>query len=110
MQPKRVGTPIVHFPSTSKIYSEPYGSVLIAAPWNYPLQLALKCLWQDASLRKLRGSQTINYSPATVCLIKKIITENFPPEYISVAETVMRSIRICWISRLTIFSLPVAPR
>ena len=39
MQPKRVGTPIVHFPSTSKIYSEPYGSVLIMAPWNYPLQL-----------------------------------------------------------------------
>lgn len=40
-KPKRVGTPIVHFPSVSTIYREPYGSVLIMSPWNYPVQLTL---------------------------------------------------------------------
>ena len=40
-KPKRVGTPIVHFPSVSTIYRKPYGSVLIMSPWNYPVQLTL---------------------------------------------------------------------
>ena len=36
---KRVKTPMMHFLSTSKIYNEPYGIVLIMSPWNYPLGL-----------------------------------------------------------------------
>ena len=86
MQPKRVGTPIVHFPSSSKIYSEPYGSVLIMAPWNYPLQLALVPLAGCIAAGNCAVVKPSNYSPATSAVIKKIITENFPPEYISVAE------------------------
>ncbi|HWT27320.1 MAG TPA: aldehyde dehydrogenase family protein, partial [Mobilitalea sp.] len=43
-KPKKVMTPIVHFPSQSRIYSEPYGIVLIMAPWNYPFQLAIEPL------------------------------------------------------------------
>ena len=80
MQPKRVGTPIVHFPSSSKIYSEPYGSVLIMAPWNYPLQLALVPLAGCIAAGNCAVVKPSNYSPATSAVIKKIITENFPPE------------------------------
>ena len=32
--PKRVGTPLVHFHSTSRILVEPLGTVLIMSPWN----------------------------------------------------------------------------
>ena len=32
------------FPSKSKIYKEPYGVVLIIAPWNYPFQLLMSPL------------------------------------------------------------------
>ena len=40
-RPKRVATPLSNFPSKSLIYREPYGSVLIMSPWNYPFQLTL---------------------------------------------------------------------
>ena len=37
--PKRVRTPLYLFPGKSKIQKEPYGSVLILGPYNYPVQL-----------------------------------------------------------------------
>lgn len=40
-KPKRVPTPLAHFPSSSKIYASPYGVAAVLSPWNYPLQLAL---------------------------------------------------------------------
>lgn len=39
--PKRVRTPLFLFPAKSYIYKEPYGVVLIIAPWNYPVSLSL---------------------------------------------------------------------
>jgi aldehyde dehydrogenase (NAD+) len=40
-KPKRVFPSLLNFPSKDYIYKEPYGKVLIIAPWNYPFQLAL---------------------------------------------------------------------
>ncbi|ASI34568.1 MULTISPECIES: aldehyde dehydrogenase [unclassified Exiguobacterium] len=40
-KPKRVGTPLLHIGSKSDIHYEPYGNVLVIAPWNYPFQLAV---------------------------------------------------------------------
>ena len=40
-KPKRVRASGLNFPSKDYIYSEPYGTVLIIAPWNYPFQLAV---------------------------------------------------------------------
>ena len=39
--PKRVRTPLFLFPAKSYIYKDPYGVVLIIAPWNYPVSLSL---------------------------------------------------------------------
>lgn len=38
---KKVRGNLINFPSKSYIYKEPLGTVLILAPWNYPLQLSL---------------------------------------------------------------------
>lgn len=38
---KRVKTSILNLYSRGYIYTEPFGVVLIVAPWNYPLQLSL---------------------------------------------------------------------
>lgn len=86
MKPQRASTPLVHFPSTSRIYSEPYGSVLIMSPWNYPLQLALVPLAGCLAAGNCAVIKPSNYSPATSAVIKEIITESFPPEYVSVTE------------------------
>lgn len=40
-KPKRVRTPLAHFPSSSKVYPSPLGVAAVLSPWNYPLQLAL---------------------------------------------------------------------
>ena len=39
VKPKKVLPSILNFPSSDYIISEPYGKVLIIAPWNYPFQL-----------------------------------------------------------------------
>ena len=33
-RPRRVRTPLMHFPAVSRVYPEPYGLVLVKAPWN----------------------------------------------------------------------------
>src|SRR5690606_30575829 len=40
-RPERVPSSLTNFPSTDKIYKEPYGTVLVISPWNYPFQLAM---------------------------------------------------------------------
>jgi aldehyde dehydrogenase (NAD+) len=41
LKPKRVRAPMPLQPAKAMIYREPLGVVLIIAPWNYPIQLAL---------------------------------------------------------------------
>lgn len=43
-EPKRVRASLLTFPSKDYIYKEPYGNVLIIAPWNYPFLLAIEPL------------------------------------------------------------------
>lgn len=38
---KRVRSNLINIPSKSYIYKEPYGCVLVIAPWNYPFQLSV---------------------------------------------------------------------
>ncbi|MFZ2538521.1 MAG: aldehyde dehydrogenase [Oscillospiraceae bacterium] len=81
-KPTRVRTPITHFPSSSYVYSEPYGVVLILSPWNYPFQLALSPLvgaiaTGNCAILKVSKS-SVNVSNA----IDKIISETFDEDYI----------------------------
>ena len=41
VKPRKVSTPMVHWPAKSFVYYEPFGSVLVIAPWNYPFQLSV---------------------------------------------------------------------
>ena len=83
---RRVKTPITHFLSGSRIYKEPYGVVLIIAPWNYPFQLALVPLVGAIATGNCSIIKPSNYSPNTSAIIKKIINACFSPEYIGVIE------------------------
>jgi aldehyde dehydrogenase (NAD+) len=44
MRPERVSTPIFVQPGKSRIHKEPYGVVLVIAPWNYPFGLVMSPL------------------------------------------------------------------
>ena len=86
LKPKRVRTPLAQFPSTSKTYKEPYGNILIIAPWNYPFQLALAPLVGAIACGNCAIIKPSNYSPATSSIIKKLIEDTFDESYVAVIE------------------------
>lgn len=83
MQPKRVNTPLTFFPSSSRIYQEPLGTVLIISPWNYPFNLVIMPL-----IAAIAGGNTVilkpsELAPETEIVINRLISETFEPGYIA---------------------------
>lgn len=81
-KPKRVKTPLMHFPSQSKIYKEPLGTVLVIAPWNYPFQLALTPL-----IGAIAAGNTVIVKPSelashTAAVIQRLIENTFSPHHV----------------------------
>ncbi len=83
---KKVRTPVTQFPSASRIYKEPYGIVLIMAPWNYPLQLSLAPLAGAIAAGNCMILKPSEYAPCSSKVIGKVIREVFPEKYIAVVE------------------------
>lgn len=84
MQPQKVETPLLFFPSTSTIFSDPLGIVLTMGPWNYPFLLLMTPL-----ISSIAGGNTTILKPSdeaihTGRVIEKIIKETFDESYIAV--------------------------
>jgi len=62
----------------------PYGSVLIISPWNYPLQLALMPAISAIAAGNCCVIKPSEYAPATSELLKKVISQTFAPEVLTV--------------------------
>lgn len=86
MRDKRVGTPLSQFPGRSYISPEPYGSVLIVSPWNYPVNLCFTPLVGAISGGNCAVLKPSAYAPETSRVIKTIIESVFREEYIAVVE------------------------
>ncbi len=84
-KPKRKKTPLMHFPSKSYTYKDPFGCVLIMSPWNYPFQLALSPLVGAIAAGNCVIIKPSNYSPTTSIIISRILNI-FKDEYICVIE------------------------
>ncbi|HLF45599.1 MAG TPA: aldehyde dehydrogenase [Chitinophagaceae bacterium] len=82
MQPETVPTNLLNLPSKSYIMREPLGVVLIIAPWNYPFQLMINPLLGAIAAGNCAVLKPSEFAPATSAVMKKIIEEIFPPEYI----------------------------
>ena len=81
---KRVKSPLTNFPSSSFVKSSPYGVTLIMSPWNYPFLLSMDPLVDALSAGNTVILKPSAYSPATSCIIEKIIKESFDPQYVNV--------------------------
>lgn len=79
---RRVKTPVAQFPSKSFISPEPYGTVLVLSPWNYPLQLCLSPLAGAIAAGNTVILKPSSQSPKTSALIKELIESAFPPEHV----------------------------
>lgn len=85
-KPKKVRTNLANQLGSSKIYPEPLGCALVIGAWNYPYQLSLSPV-----VAALAAGNTCILKPSeiaenTMKAMSKIINENFPREYLFVAE------------------------
>lgn len=80
----RVHTPLAQFASVSYTKASPYGNTLIMSPWNYPFLLTMGPLVDAVAAGNTVIIKPSAYSPATGCIIEKIITEIFQREYVAV--------------------------
>ena len=86
MQPEKVKTNLVNFPSSSYVMREPLGVTLIIGPWNFPLQLLFNPLIGAIAAGNCVVLKPSELAPATSAIMKRIIHENFPAEYIFFIE------------------------
>jgi aldehyde dehydrogenase (NAD+) len=82
MEPESVSTNLLNMPSGSRIMKEPLGVVLIIGPWNYPFQLLINPLIGAIAAGNCVVLKPSEFAPATDAVMKKIIEEVFPKEYI----------------------------
>lgn len=81
---KTVLTPIAQFASRSYKKPSPYGVTLIMSPWNYPLLLTIDPLVDSIAAGNTAIVKPSAYSPATSKVMKEIIENVFPEEYVAV--------------------------
>src|SRR5690348_6653461 len=86
MKREKVPTNLLNLPSRSYVYKEPLGTVLIIGPWNYPLQLLFTPLAGAMAAGNCIVLKPSEFAPATAAVMKKLIAETFPPDYILFAE------------------------
>ena len=85
-KPKRVPTSLAHFYSKSHIYQEPYGRVLIIAPWNFPIQLSFVPLVGAMAAGNCVVLKPSELAPYTARVIQQIIESVFAREYVAVEQ------------------------
>ncbi|MFT4832803.1 MAG: aldehyde dehydrogenase (NAD+) [Psychroserpens sp.] len=85
-KPTKVSSSLLNFPSTDKIYKEPYGTILIIAPWNYPFQLALLPLVGAIAAGNTVVIKPSEVTPNTSKIIGSIVDAVFLKEHIAVIE------------------------
>ncbi|ASF39825.1 aldehyde dehydrogenase [Halobacillus halophilus] len=86
MNPQKVKAPLTHKGSKNMIYKEPYGTVLVIAPWNYPFQLALAPVLGAIAAGNTVIIKPSELTPTVSWVIKKMVEQYFSPNYIAVVE------------------------
>jgi len=86
-KPVRHKTPLTHFPAKSYVMSEPYGVVLIMAPWNYPFFLSMAPLVGAIAAGNCVVLKTSRSSSNTSEVIANIINSTFSSTYICALDT-----------------------
>ena len=79
-------TPLKMFPSRSRIVSEPLGSTLIIAPWNYPVQLLLNPLVGAISAGCTAILKPSPYVPTVAKALEDLIADTFESEYVTTVQ------------------------
>ena len=75
------------FPSLiTKVYPMPYGVSLIISPYNFPFLLSLGVLTAAIAGGNTAVIKASSKSPKSTALLKEMISECFPPEFVTVID------------------------
>ena len=74
------------FPASSRVVSQPYGTVLIMSPWNYPYLLSLDPLFGAIAAGNCVVLKPSAYAPNTSRAMAELIAAVFPPDWVTVIQ------------------------
>ncbi|MFJ9607649.1 aldehyde dehydrogenase family protein [Kitasatospora sp. NPDC101176] len=86
LRPKPAEVPEVFRPAAARVVRDPLGVVLIIAPWNYPLQLALAPLVGALAAGNAAVVKPSELAPATSAAIARLLPRYLDPEAVAVVE------------------------
>ena len=84
MRPKIVESPLLAFPSSSRVLYQPKGVCLIIGPWNYPFNLIFAPVVAAISAGNTCIIKPPEETPHISQLIEKIISDNFDEGFMAV--------------------------
>lgn len=84
MKPRKVHTPLLVAPASSKLYSEPYGVTLIVSAWNFPFLQTITPLVGAIAAGNTAIIKPSDDAPCSAGVLRDMLEEVFPSEYVSV--------------------------
>lgn len=94
MKPEKVNTPLFLQVASSHVHPEPYGTVLIIAPWNYPMQLMVAPLIGAIAAGNTAIVKPSEMAPHTSNLLARLINSSFDAHYIRVVEGAVKETQL----------------
>jgi aldehyde dehydrogenase (NAD+) len=86
LRPKRASVPAKLLPVRARVVREPLGVVLIIAPWNYPLQLALGPLVGVLAAGNCAVVKPSELAPATSAALARLLPRYLDQQAVTVVE------------------------
>ena len=83
---KQVDTPLYLFPTKSYIKNDPYGTVLIIGPFNYPVQLVFEPLIGAIAAGNTAIVKPSEHTPNVATVIRNVIEDSLDSNYTSVVK------------------------
>ena len=85
-KPVRVGSPVVTQPARSRRIPEPLGTVLVIAPWNYPVQLLLVPVAGAIAAGNAVVMKPSEVSAATSALLAELVPQYLDTRAVALVE------------------------
>lgn len=86
MKPKACMPDFAQLPGNTFTMAEPYGVVLVMAPWNYPVLLCLDPLIDAIAAGNCVMLKPSAYAPHVSAVLKEMLESIFPKKYVAVIE------------------------
>ncbi|KAM7253175.1 hypothetical protein ACFE04_025793 [Oxalis oulophora] len=86
MKPEKVSMPLLTFPASGQIVSEPLGVALIISTWNYPILLSLDPVIGAIAAGNALVLKPSEIAPASSSLLARLVPQYFDNSVIRVVE------------------------